>query len=229
MSAQEFLHAFHCEAPYLFLGAAFTAVGVVSGAFAVLRRQRDSLLFFFALFAALYGLRLWISSPLVAMTAPSPMLYPRVRASFNYIILIPAFLFFISLGLTRRMERVVGYAMVGLGCIFALAAFLLGDSAVYERINSLAVISASTFFLIRFIADSSGESTRPEAADFAVIRWGLLIFVAFVVWQNVSFRQGCVAAIFAPLTRGPGRESAASGGPQLERLGARCEHPRCTR
>ena len=29
MSAQEVLHAFHCEAPYLFLGAAFTAIGVV--------------------------------------------------------------------------------------------------------------------------------------------------------------------------------------------------------
>ena len=185
MSAQEVLRAFHRDAPYLFLGAAFTAVGIVSGAFAVLRRERDTLLLFFALFAALYGLRLWISSPLVAMTAQSPMLYPRVRAGLNYIILIPAFLFFISLGLARRMDRVVGYAMVGLGCIFALATFLLGDSAVYERINSLAVISASTFFLIRFIADSSGESKRPEAADFAVIRWGLLIFVAFVVWQNL--------------------------------------------
>lgn len=185
MSAQEVLRAFHRDAPYLFLGAAFTAVGIVSGAFAVLRRERASLLFFFALFAALYGLRLWISSPLVAMTAQSPMLYPRVRAGLNYIILIPAFLFFISLGLARRMDRVVGYAMVGLGCIFALATFLLGDSAVYERINSFAVISASTFFLIRFIADSSGESKRPEAADFAVIRWGLLIFVAFVVWQNL--------------------------------------------
>jgi phosphoserine phosphatase RsbU/P len=48
---------------YLFLGAALTAVGIVSAAFAVLRRRRDSLLIFFALFAALYGLRLWISSP----------------------------------------------------------------------------------------------------------------------------------------------------------------------
>jgi hypothetical protein len=66
--------------------------------------------------------------------------------------------------------------MVGLGCVLALATFLFGDSAVYERANSLVVISASTFFLIRFMADSSGESKNPEAADFAVIRWGLLIF-----------------------------------------------------
>ncbi len=185
MNADGVLHAFYRDAPYLFLGAAFTAVGMVSAAFAVLRRRRDSLLIYFALFAALYGLRLWISSPLLAMVAPSSILYPRLRAGLNYIILIPAFLFFVSLGLPRRIERVVGYTMVGLGCVLALATFLFGDSAVYEQANSLAVISASTFFLIRFMADGSGKSKNPEAADFAVIRWGLLIFVAFVVWQNL--------------------------------------------
>src|SRR5271167_2639033 len=75
--------------------------------------------------------------------------------------------------------------MVGLGCVLVSATFLFGDSVVYERTNSLAVISASTFFLIRFMADSSGESKNPETTDFAVIRWGLLIFLAFVVWQNL--------------------------------------------
>ena len=186
MNADGVLRAFYRDAPYLFLGAAFTAVGVVSAAFAVLRRRRDPLLIFFALFAALYGLRLWISSPLLAMTVPNSTLYPRVRAGFNYIILIPAFLFFISLGLPRRIERVVGYAMVGLGCVLASATCLFGDATIYDRTNSLAVISASTFFLIRFMVASSGESKNPEAGDFAVIRWGLLIFVAFVVWQNLT-------------------------------------------
>ena len=42
MSAEEVLTAFRRDAPYLFLGAAFAAVGMVSAAFAVLRRQRDS-------------------------------------------------------------------------------------------------------------------------------------------------------------------------------------------
>src|SRR6201987_2739122 len=185
MNADGVLHAFYRDAPYLFLGAAFTAVGIVSAAFAILRRRRDPLFIFFALFAALYGLRLWISSSMLAMTASNSTLYPRVRAGFNYIILIPAFLFFFSFGLPRRIERVVGYAMVGLGCILALATFLFGDAAIYGRANNLLVISASTFFLIRFMVDSSGESNNPEAADFAVLRWGLLIFVAFVVWLNL--------------------------------------------
>ena len=55
MSAEEVLTAFRHDAPYLFLGAAFAAVGIVSAAFAVLRRRRDSLLICFALFASVYG------------------------------------------------------------------------------------------------------------------------------------------------------------------------------
>jgi len=93
MTAEEVLSAFGRNAPYLFLGAAFAAVGLVSAAFAALRRQRDSLLIFFAFFAVLYGLRLWISSPLLAMMAPDSTIYARVCAGLNYIILIPGFLF----------------------------------------------------------------------------------------------------------------------------------------
>ncbi|MGA9641650.1 MAG: PP2C family protein-serine/threonine phosphatase [Terriglobales bacterium] len=183
MSAEEVLTAFRRDAPYLFLGAAFAAVGMVTAAFAVLRRQRDSLLICFALFAALYGFRLWISSPMLAMMAQGATFYARLRGAVNYVTLIPALLFFISLGL-RRFERAVGYAAVGFGCLLAAATFLFGDSPHYERINSIAVISASGFFLIRFMASGSAESIAPEAANFDVIRWGLLIFVGLVVWQN---------------------------------------------
>jgi len=182
MSAEEVLTAFRHDAPYLFLGAAFAAVGMVSAAFAVLR-QRDSLLICFALFAALYGLRLWISSSILAMMAEGATFYARLRGAVNYLTLIPALLFFICLGL-RRFERAVGYAAVGFGCLLAAATLLFGDSPHYERINSIAVISASGLFLIRFMASGSAKSIAPEAADFGVIRWGLLIFVGLVVWQN---------------------------------------------
>jgi phosphoserine phosphatase RsbU/P len=186
ISAGQVLNAFHRDAPYLFLGAAFVAVGVLSAAFAFLRRRHDPLQMFFALFAACYGLRLWIWSNLLAMTVRGSTFYTRLRPAINYIILIPAFLFFISLGLPRRLERVVGYAMVGLGGALATATFLFGNSDLYERINSIAVIAASSFFLIQFMLGRSIESASPEAADFAVIRWGLLIFVVFVVWQNMA-------------------------------------------
>jgi hypothetical protein len=91
MSAEEVLTAFRHNAPYLFLGAAFAAVGMVSAAFAVLGRQRDPLLICFALFAALYGLRLWISLPILAMMAQGATFYARLRGAVNHVTLIPAF------------------------------------------------------------------------------------------------------------------------------------------
>jgi sigma-B regulation protein RsbU (phosphoserine phosphatase) len=186
MSAEEVLNAFRRDAPYLFLGGAFSAVGILSAAFAGLRRKRDSLLIYFALFATLYGLRLWIWSPLLEMLVKGSTFYERVRGAVNYVILIPAFLFFISLGLPRRFERAVGYLMVGFGCVLAAVTSLFGDSPLNERIHSIAVIGASVFFLVRFMAGGPRRTSHPEAADFALIRWGLLVFVAFVVWQNVA-------------------------------------------
>ena len=184
MSAEEVLNAFRRDAPYLFLGAAFAAVGMVSAAFAVLRRQRDPLLICFALFAALYGFRLWISSPILAMMAQGAPFYARLRGAVNHVTLIPALLFFISMGLPRRFERVVGYAAVGFGCLLAVVTLLFGDSPHYERITSIAVIGASAFFLLRFMARGSARKMGPEAADVGIIRWGLMIFVGLAVWQN---------------------------------------------
>ena len=186
MSADEVLNSFQRDAPYLFLGGAFAAVGLVSAAFAGLRRKRDSLLIYFALFATLYGLRLWISSPLLAMMLTGSTFYERMHGAVNYVILIPAFLFFICLGLPRRFERAVGYSMVGFNCVLAAGTLLLGDSPLNERIHSIAVIGASVFFLVRFMAGGPTKTSGPEAADFALIRWGLLVFVAFVIWQNVA-------------------------------------------
>jgi sigma-B regulation protein RsbU (phosphoserine phosphatase) len=186
LSAADVLNAFRREAPYLFLGATFVAVGMVSAGLAVLRRKRDWLLICFALFAALYGFRLWICSPLLAMAEQASTFYIRLRGAVDYVILIPAFLFFIFLGLQRRLERTVAFAMVGLGCMLGMGTFITGDTRLYEQINSIAVISASSFFLIHFIVSSSAKRHRPDAADFVVLRWGLLIFLASVVWQNVA-------------------------------------------
>ncbi len=76
--------------------------------------------------------------------------------------------------------------MVGIGGALAAVTFLFGDSRFYHLINSIGVITALSFFLIRFMSGSSAQRHSPAAADFAVIRWGLLIFVAFGVWQNMA-------------------------------------------
>jgi sigma-B regulation protein RsbU (phosphoserine phosphatase) len=75
--------------------------------------------------------------------------------------------------------------MVALGGLLVAAIFVFGNSRIYDRINSIAIMAGSGFFLIRFMARGSEESRGPKAGDFAVIRWGLLIFLAFVVSQNL--------------------------------------------
>jgi len=186
VSAGDVWSAFRHDAPYLFLGAAFVAVGMVSAAFAVHRRKRESLLIFFALFAVLYGLRLWIGSSLLAMAEQDSIYYTRLRGAIDYVLLIPAYLFLVSLGRPRRFERAVAYAVVALGAILAAGTLVFGNADVFERMNSIAVIGASGFFLIRFMAGASTGNKGLEGADFAVLRWGLLIFIVFVVWQNLA-------------------------------------------
>jgi tRNA A-37 threonylcarbamoyl transferase component Bud32 len=44
----------------------------------------------------------------------------------------------------------------------------------HDSIIRFQFISASGFFLVRFMASGSAESIAPEAVDFGVIRWGLL-------------------------------------------------------
>ena len=107
---------------------------------------------------------------MLAMMAQGATFYTRLGA-VNYVTLIPALLFFISLGLPRRFERAVGYAMVGFGCVLAAATLLFGDSPLYERINSVAVISASGFF---WSASWRSSAESIEASRFRLIRWGLL-------------------------------------------------------
>ncbi len=187
MSAGDVLSAFHRDAPYLFLGAAFVAVGLVSAAFAAIRRKYDALLIYFALFAAFYGLRLWIQSSLLGMTVHGSTFYTRLRSGgIDYIVLIPAFLFFASLGLPRRTDRNVGYAMGIIGGVLAGATFIGGDSTFYHLINNVVVIAALIFFTIRFMRGSAAEHNSPSVSDLVVMRWGLLVFVAFALWQNIA-------------------------------------------
>ena len=75
ITAEQVLQNFHHDAPNLFLGAAFVAVGLVAGAFAAIRRKHDPLLIYFSRFAVLYGMRLWIRADLLALTVRGSAFY----------------------------------------------------------------------------------------------------------------------------------------------------------
>src|SRR5215472_5320859 len=98
-NAIDVLHAFQADAPFLFLGSAFIAVALVAAAFSAIRRKLDPVLIYFALFAGLYGVRMWMRSDLMLLTMRGSTLYTRVSYAVDFIVAIPAFFFFKAAGL----------------------------------------------------------------------------------------------------------------------------------
>jgi sigma-B regulation protein RsbU (phosphoserine phosphatase) len=107
LTADDVLRTFQAEAFTLFLGAAIAATGLVAAAFALIRRERVSLLVYFALFAILYGARMWIQTSLFAFIFDGSRAFIRMHSAINYVVPIPAFLFFDGAGFLLRKARIV--------------------------------------------------------------------------------------------------------------------------
>jgi phosphoserine phosphatase RsbU/P len=180
LTASELLRIFHRDEPYLFLGSAFTTVAILAAAFSVLRRKVDSLTIYFALFAFLYGQRLWIQAELLGVLVPESVVFERLRSGIDFLVPIPAFLFFEAAGLLHRQARIVGYVLGILLGSLAIATFAFGPSPSYHVINNVVVIAA----LLLLVVQSLRNHDRNR--DFVVIRRGLLVFVAFALRDNVA-------------------------------------------
>jgi len=184
MTADQVLQAFHRDAPNLFLGAGIVSVGLVAAAFSAIRRKLDPVLIYFALFAVLYGLRMWMVSNLMGLTMQGSSLYPRLSAALDFTVAIPAFLFFKAAGLLRRQATILSYAVgIVLGSL-ALATAAFGLQRIFVQIANISIIAA----LIIVASRSIGR--RSDNEDLLVIRPGLLIFVAFVLWENIRSALG---------------------------------------
>src|SRR5581483_1322069 len=179
MSAAEVLRAFHRDVAYLFLGATFVAVGALSAGFSALRGKRASILIYFAIFAALYGIRLWIQSEVLQLALQDSWFYPRLRFGVNYLVPIPAILFFRAAELLERAGRVAGNILIAVSAFLGLITFAFGSRPLYERIDSTVVIIA----MVALLAQKPPVSA--SSSDFSLIRRGLLLFGAFVIWDNV--------------------------------------------
>jgi sigma-B regulation protein RsbU (phosphoserine phosphatase) len=180
LTVDQVLRAFHHDAPYLFLGAAFVSVGLISGAFCVLRRKRDLLLIYFALFATLYGVRLWVQADLLSLVLRDSTFYVRLRDGINYIVPVPAVLFLNAAGLLTRVGRIAGYPLVACGALLAAATFAFGHVGWFQLVNNAVVIVALSILVVQF----SGRNRTDR--DFIVIRRGLIVFVALALVDNVS-------------------------------------------
>lgn len=173
---RDFLRA----SPNLFAGSAFIAFGLVAAVLAFVRRKFDALLIYFALFASLYGLRIWIKSPLIASPLAASIAFSRFSSALDFLMPIPAFLFFSATGLLHRSGRFVGYFLAIVGTTLAFLTCVFGRSGKYYTINNVVVI----FALLVLVWDF-GRRRLGGNSELVVIRRGLFAFAGFALFDNI--------------------------------------------
>jgi sigma-B regulation protein RsbU (phosphoserine phosphatase) len=181
LTADRVLGTIRHDAPYLFLGAAFTTFGLMSAAFAILRRKFDAMLLWLALFAMLYGLRLWLQLGTIALMAhTSSGFFYRLQGASNYLVPVPAFFYFQAAGFLGRYGRRIAIALaIPFLCLFA-GTLLVGHRDSFDLANNLIVILS----LIALSIESIRRKSVDE--DFTIVRWGIAVFVAFALYDNIS-------------------------------------------
>jgi len=180
LTADQVLRTFKSEALTLFLGAAVVATGLVAAAFAAIRRRRVALLIYFAVFALLYGARMCMQTAMFYFISDASQAFVRIREAMNFVVPIPAFLFFDGAGFLRRNARILAYSFFVVFAILAVATLVTGPSNLYQQTNNLIVIAALVLLLTEPMRGLS------PSHDFVVARRGLLTFAAFALWDNLS-------------------------------------------
>ena len=167
LTASQVLKTFHRDELYLFLGAAFTTVGLISIAFAFLGRKVNALLIWLAVFAILYGQRLWLQLGLLALMVPPSAFFDTLRASSNYLVPIPAFFYFESAGFLGRFGRRIVFVLTFLFLSLFFGTIVFGTLPIFPRINNVLVIACLAAVVV--------QSFQRKAADkdFVIIRRGL--------------------------------------------------------
>jgi sigma-B regulation protein RsbU (phosphoserine phosphatase) len=180
LTAGRVLKAFYSDAPYLFLGTAFIAAGIVSSAVCVIRRRFDPLLVWLGLFASVYGLRLWLQSNMLGFSLETNVFTARLRWAVDFLVPIPAFYFLRVAGFLGRAGKMIttGSLVVFL-CLFACA-LAFGPLRLFYDINGAIVTGA----LLIVVVLSLGRKVKGDR-NFAVVRVGVLCFVALSLWDNI--------------------------------------------
>jgi len=179
LTASQVLDIFRRDAPYLFLGAAFTTFGLVTGAFAFLGRKADAMLLWLAAFAILYGQRMWLQTGMLPLVLPGTFFLNLTSAS-NYLVPIPGFFYFQAAGFLGRYGRRIAMALSVPFLYLFLASMFVGYKATFDHINNWLVILT----LVALIVESLRR--KNPSADFVIVRRGIAAFVTFALCDNIS-------------------------------------------
>jgi sigma-B regulation protein RsbU (phosphoserine phosphatase) len=179
LTANEVLRAFQRDQPYLFLGAAFTTVGILSIAFCVIRKRFDPLLVWLAIFAFLYGRRLWLDVGLLRLTIGSIDFYIRLAAIIGFMVPIPGLWFFQAAGFLGRLGKPITIALTCLFGALVLGTAIIGNREFFHTVNNLAVVFLILTMMVVLMR-------RRADRDFAVVRIGLFTFGILSLYDNLT-------------------------------------------
>lgn len=178
VTAQDLLRIFHRDEPALFLGAAFNTVALVCVGVCLVRRRLNALLLWLAVFAHLYGQRLWLETDLLQFSLGQSPLFHRIHWAISFLVPVPAFFFFQAAGLLPRRSKLVTGILSVTFLSMAVVSFARGHIELLHTINNVIVVLALIGILIR--AYRQGSQDR----DFVILRRGLLCFAAVALWDN---------------------------------------------
>jgi phosphoserine phosphatase RsbU/P len=180
LTANEVLRAFHHDEPRLILGSAFDTVAVIAIGICLIRRRLDPLLIWLAIFAHLYGARLWLDSNILSLAVPDSEFLKHLRAAISPLVPVPAFIFFQVAGLLPKRGRVFTYSLITIFIGLTVATLLLGRLPILHTANNYLVVVALVFVIIHSVRQGSADR------DYVVLRRGLLCFVALALWDNTA-------------------------------------------
>jgi sigma-B regulation protein RsbU (phosphoserine phosphatase) len=184
LTTSQVLRTFHHDELYLFLGASFTTLGLISAAFSFLQRKFDAMLFWLALFAILYGQRMWLQSGLLDLMVPPSIFFDKLRASSNFLVPIPAFFYFAAAGFLGRSGRKIAIALTGPFLGIFVGTILFGPKQSFEWVNR-------TIIIVSLIALTIQSLRRKEFdSDFVIVRRGIVVFVGFALCNNITGSLG---------------------------------------
>ena len=193
LTADQVLQAFHHDGPNLFFGAMIMAVGLVAAAFSSIRRKHDPILIYLAFLAGLYGLRMWLKTDLLSLTLQGSWWYPRLSSAIDYVVPIPSFFFLDAAGFLHRRLRNATYVMGVILGLLALATLAVGRQPIFYTINAVLIIGALTTLVLISMKRSAVNR------DAVVIRRGMLIFAAFIFWENFRNLLGILVPNIEPI------------------------------
>ncbi|HET6218012.1 MAG TPA: PP2C family protein-serine/threonine phosphatase [Acidobacteriaceae bacterium] len=180
LTASQVMQTFRHDGPYLFLGAAFTSLGLASAAFAFLGRKFNAMLLWLAAFAILYGVRLWLQLDTFALMVRGSASFETLRRSINYLVPIPAFFYFDAAGFLGRFGSRISLLLTVFFLSLFFATIVVGPKHAFDLINIAGVIACLSALVVQSLQQQAADK------DFVIIRRGLIAFVAFALCDNVA-------------------------------------------